>query len=104
VVGSLGALQVDEGTREESRDILSIGLHITSAYRGRKIGSKMIEYADTWAREHGYKRITASIFTTNQRSLALFTHAGFVQESIKEKKIRIGSSYIDEALMAKALT
>ncbi|KKK79702.1 hypothetical protein LCGC14_2830860, partial [marine sediment metagenome] len=103
VVGTLGVVQYFGGQREELKHILALGLHISGPFRGKGIGTRMLEYADTWAREQGFKKITACIFTTNQRSLVLFEKMGYTQESLKRMQIRIGSSYIDEVCMAKVL-
>ncbi len=103
VVGALGLVQYFDGKREEMKHILALGLHISGPFRGKGIGSNMLLYADQWAREHGFKKITACIFTTNQRSLVLFEKAGYTQESLKRMQIRIGSSFIDEVCMAKVL-
>jgi len=103
VIGTLGVVQYFGGKREELRHILALGLHISGPFRGKGIGSRMLAYADQWARERGFKKITACIFTTNQRSLVLFEKAGYTQESLKRMQIRIGSSFIDEVCMAKVL-
>lgn len=103
VVGSLAALQADEGRRPETAHILTIGLHLKKTYRGIGIGSKMLLYTIEWAREHGFKKLEASIFTTNKRSIHLFTHVGFTEEGTKRNKFRIGSNYIDEVFVGKVL-
>ena len=103
VAGTLGVVQYFDGKREEMKHILALGLHISGFFRGKGIGTKMLEYADQWARARAFKKITACIFTTNQRSLVLFEKAGYAQESLKRMQIRIGSSFIDEVCMAKVL-
>ncbi|HET6516448.1 MAG TPA: GNAT family protein [Thermodesulfovibrionales bacterium] len=103
VVGSLAALQSDGGHRQQTAHILNIGLHLTKTYRGLGIGSEMLRYTVKWAVEHRFKKLEASIFTTNKRSLNLFGRAGFVEEATKRKQFRIGTDYIDEVIMAMFL-
>ncbi|HTR44901.1 MAG TPA: GNAT family N-acetyltransferase [Thermodesulfovibrionales bacterium] len=103
IVGSLAALQADGGHRPETAHVLNIGLHLAESFRGLGIGSRMVQYAIEWAREHGFKKMEASIFTTNKRSLNLFRKAGFTEECMKLKKFRIGRDYIDEACVGKWL-
>ena len=103
VIGTLGMVQYFDGKREELKHILALGLHISGPFRGKGIGTKMLSYADQWALQRGFKKITACIFTTNQRSLVLFEKAGYARESLKRMQIRIGSSFIDEVCMAKVL-
>ena len=103
VIGALSGIQTGGGKRPETAHILNIGLHISPAYRGLGIGSQMLNYATGWARERGFKKLEADIFTTNKRSLHLFTRAGFVEEGTRQKRIRIGKQYIDEVLVGKIL-
>ena len=103
VIGTLAAFQANGGQRPETAHVLFIGLHLLEAYRGLGIGSQMLEYAMEWAIEHKFKKLEASIFTTNKRSLHVFTKAGFRQECTKLKKFRIGHDFIDEICMGKVL-
>jgi len=103
VVGSLAGLQADGGQRPQTAHILKIGLHLTDAYRGLGIGSEMLRYATEWSEEHGFKKMEASIFTTNKRSLHLFGRAGFEDECKKRKQFRVGNEFIDELCMGKLL-
>ncbi|MBF0557388.1 MAG: GNAT family N-acetyltransferase [Nitrospirae bacterium] len=103
VIGILEALQSDGGYRPETSHILGIGLHIKGEFRGFGIGLKMLQYAEEWAREQGFKKLEASVFTTNKRSLTLFRKAGFSQECTKVKRIRVGNEFIDEVCIGKWL-
>jgi RimJ/RimL family protein N-acetyltransferase len=103
VVGSLAALQADGGENPRTAHILKVGLHLAGAYRGLGIGSQMLRYMEKWANEHSFKKLEASIFTTNKRSLHLFSRAGFQEEGTRRKRFWIGNEYIDEVLMGKVL-
>lgn len=102
-IGALSAIQMDGGRRPETAHIVNIGIHISPEYRGLGIGSRMLDYAGEWAKGHGFKKLEANIFTTNRRSLHLFERAGFVEEGMRQKRIRIGQQYIDEVLIGKIL-
>ena len=103
VIGSLAALQADGGQIPQTAHIATVGLHLKEAYRGLGIGSRMLRYAVEWAQEHGFKKLVADIFTTNKRSLNLFRRAGFVEEGVKVKHVRMGKDYIDEVSLGKLL-
>ncbi|GBD98557.1 putative phosphinothricin acetyltransferase YwnH [bacterium BMS3Abin07] len=103
VIGCLAAIRADSGKRPQTAHILDIGIHILENYRGLGIGSRMLEYTIDWAQERGFKKLAACIFTTNKRSLHLFRKAGFTEECISQKHIRIGHEYIDEMCMVKFL-
>lgn len=103
VVGSLAALQADGGDNPQTAHILKIGLHLREAYRGLGIGSQMLQYTADWARERRFKKLEASIFTTNKRSLHLFSRAGFQEEGTRRKRFWVGNEYIDEVLLGKVM-
>lgn len=103
VVGALSGIQMDCGRSQQTAHILNIGLHIIPEYRGLGIGSRMLDYAIDWAKERKFKKLEANIFTTNKRSLHLFDRAGFIEEGMRHKRIRIGNQYIDEVLVGKIL-
>jgi RimJ/RimL family protein N-acetyltransferase len=104
VVGCLAALQADAGRWESTAHILHVGLHLKESYRGIGIGSEMLAYAEAWARERGFRKLEASIFTGNKRSLRLFNRAGFAEEGIRKIRVRVDKNYLDEVLVGKILT
>ena len=103
VVGCLAALQADAGRRPETDHIAYVGLHLREAFRGLGIGARLLDYAIAWASEKGFKKLEANIFTTNKRSLGMFTKAGFVEEGVRKNRIQVGRELIDEVLMGKLL-
>jgi L-amino acid N-acyltransferase YncA len=103
VVGCLAALQADAGKRPETSHILHVGLHLLEAFRGLGIGRTLLDYSIEWAREAGFKKLEANIFTTNKRSLSMFQKAGFQEEGVRQNRIRIGTDFINEVLMGKIL-
>ena len=103
VVGCLAALQADAGMRPETSHILHVGLHLREPFRGLGIGRNLLDYSIEWAGESGYKKLEANIFTTNKRSLSLFKKAGFLEEGVRQNRIRMGAEYISEVLMGKLL-
>ncbi len=102
-VGCLAALQADAGMRPETNHIVHVGLHIRESFRGLGIGPKLLDYSIEWAREKEFKKLEANIFTTNKRSLSMFKKAGFVEEGVRQNRIRMGSDFISEVLMGKIL-
>jgi RimJ/RimL family protein N-acetyltransferase len=103
IVGCLAALQADAGRWESTAHILHVGLHLKESHRGLGIGSEMLAYAEAWARERGFKKLEASIFTGNKRSLRLFDRAGFAEEGIRKLRVRVDNKYLDEVLVGKIL-
>lgn len=103
VIGCLAGLQADDGKREETAGILHLGLHLREEFRGKGIGTQMLAYAIDWAKERGFKKIQATIFTPHSRSIKLFSNAGFTEEGVRKHKIMMGSEYVDKVIMTKGL-
>lgn len=82
---------------------LAAGVHIVRDWRGRGIGSALLRYAVRWAKEHGYQRLEADIFTTNARSLHVFEKAGFREDACRRRSVQIGVQQISEVILAKTL-
>ena len=82
---------------------LSVGIHLDRAWRSHGIGSAMLRYAVRWAKEHGYRRLEADIFTTNERSLHLFDKAGFREDACRRRSVQVGVQKISEVILAKSL-
>ena len=103
ITGILEAIQSDGGQRPETAHALNIGLHLKEEFRGFGIGSSMLQYTEEWAREHEFRQLETSVFTTNKRSLNLFRKAGFLNECTKVKRIRVGNEFVDEVSICKWL-
>jgi len=82
---------------------LSVGVHIVREWRGHGIGSTMLRYAMRWARERDYHRLEADIFTTNERSLHLFSKSGFREDACRRRSVQVGVQQISEIILAKSL-
>ena len=82
---------------------LAVGVHLVRDWRGRGIGSAMLRYALRWAAAHGFRRVAADIFTTNERSLHLFRKAGFREEACRRRAVRVGAGAISEVVLVRNL-
>ncbi len=76
IVGGIGVFQDRGGRSPKTRHLCSVGLHLIRDYRGQGIGTRLLELAVEWARQRGYLKMDASIFSTNTASLALFRKLG----------------------------
>jgi RimJ/RimL family protein N-acetyltransferase len=103
VIGCLAGLQADDGKREETAGTLNLGLHLREEFRGKGIGTQMLAYAIDWARERGFKKIEATIFTPNSHSIKLFSNAGFTEEGPRNHRVMMGHEYVDKVVMTKSL-
>jgi GNAT superfamily N-acetyltransferase len=56
---------------------------VLPALDGCGVGSALIAYAESWAREHGFRLLTLNVFTANRRARNLYTKLGFQEEWIR---------------------
>ncbi len=80
-----------------------IGMALIKEFRNQGIGSELLNYAINWAKFVGLKKLTASIFASNERALNLFEKFSFIQEGRKVKQFFVDGGYIDEILYARFL-
>ena len=56
-------------------------LAVTRDAEGRGVGRALMERAERWARERGYRRITLNVFDSNHRARALYERTGYAPET-----------------------
>jgi putative acetyltransferase len=91
--GTLVAIAVDEvvGSRhvEQSRfGFGEIGMMVARDWRGRGVGSALVEAAIECGRENGLRTLTLSVFPHNEAAIRLYRKFGFAEEGRREKQIR----------------
>lgn len=91
------------GFGHKDSHVADIGLSILKPYREIGLGKDILGYVIELAECIGYEKLTASILSTNQRSVNLFERLGFFKEGVRVKQFRIRNRYIDEILMGKFL-
>jgi RimJ/RimL family protein N-acetyltransferase len=65
-----------------------IGMMVARDWRGRGVGSALVDAAIEWARERGLHKLALSVFPHNDAAIALYRKFGFVEEGRLEKQIR----------------
>ena len=65
-----------------------IGMAIAREWRGRGVGSALMEAAIEWARERGLHKLSLGVFAHNAAGLALYRKYGFVEEGRRIKHYR----------------
>jgi RimJ/RimL family protein N-acetyltransferase len=61
---------------------------VARAWRGRGVGTALLEAAIDWARRAGLHKLTLSVFPHNETAIALYRKFGFVEEGRRPKQIR----------------
>lgn len=55
---------------------------LAPAAQGQGVGRRLMEEAERWARDSGYRSITLNVFAANGRALALYQRLGYAAETI----------------------
>jgi ribosomal protein S18 acetylase RimI-like enzyme len=56
--------------------VIAVALEV----EGHGVGAALMAYAEAWARQRGYTRITLSVFESNRRAQRLYERFGYVVE------------------------
>jgi RimJ/RimL family protein N-acetyltransferase len=81
LIGHLFVLRSGHGFGE-------IGMHVARDWRGRGVGTALMEAAIAWAREQGLHKLSLSVFVHNEAAIALYRKLGFVEEGRRVKHYR----------------
>ena len=92
------------GRRRGNRHSGMIGISLHPNYRDRGLGTRMMRYIITWARETGIiTRLELEVFTNNARAIHLYEKLGFVLEGIRRNAFIKEGKYRDNMMMALLL-
>jgi RimJ/RimL family protein N-acetyltransferase len=75
-----------------------IGMMVAQDWRGRGVGSALLEAAMHWARERGLHKLSLSVFPHNAAALALYRKFGFVEEGRRVKHYRRANGEIWDSI------
>ena len=78
---------------------LNIGVH--KGFWEQGIGTQLLEKLITWARQSGtVEKIELNVRASNTRAIALYKKLGFYVEGRLKNRVKAGTQYIDDILMA----
>jgi RimJ/RimL family protein N-acetyltransferase len=75
-----------------------LGMTVARPWRGRGVGTALMEAAIGWAREQGLHKISLSVFPHNAAAIALYRKFGFVEEGRRVKQYRRASGELWDSL------
>ena len=88
---------------KRAKHVAGLGMLLLEEYRGLGIGSGLMEAALSWAPEHGFVKISLSVFSNNEAAIRLYQKFGFLEEGRLKQQFKIMDEYVDEVLMGKWL-
>jgi L-amino acid N-acyltransferase YncA len=65
-----------------------IGMLVDAGWRGRGVGSGLLQAAIEWSRAEGLHKLCLEVFPTNAPALALYRKCGFVEEGRRVEQYR----------------
>jgi RimJ/RimL family protein N-acetyltransferase len=65
-----------------------LGMLVALPWRGRGVGTALMEAALAWAREQGLHKLSLSVFPHNTAGIALYRKFGFIEEGRRIKQYR----------------
>ncbi len=80
---------------------LTVG--VLEEYRGRGIGSHLLERGLEWASKQGLERIYNSVPATNETAIAFLKNRGWGEEARRKDHYKMDGEYVDEVMMATEL-
>ncbi|WP_299497166.1 GNAT family N-acetyltransferase [uncultured Shewanella sp.] len=99
VVGQL-ALQVMD--RPRRKHVATLGMGVSSAHRGKGVGSQLlsaaIDLADNWL---NIRRVELEVYKSNEAAICLYQKHGFVEEGLMRDYAFTHGEYVDALMMAR---
>lgn len=81
-----------------------IGMLVEGGWRGRGVGSALVQAAIDWARGQRLHKLCLEVFAHNTAAIALYRKSGFVEEGRRAKQYRRASGELwDSIVMGLAL-
>ena len=75
-----------------------IGMAILREWRGRGVGSALLEAAVEWAHDQGLHKLSLGVFPHNAAAIALYRKYGFVEEGRRIKQYRRASGELWDSI------
>jgi L-amino acid N-acyltransferase YncA len=97
--GSLNAFN----PREAYRFVAEFSVYVERAWRGKGVGSLLLERLIELARQHGFHKMVLSAFPTNASGVALYEKFGFRTVGIYREQGRLDGQWVDTVVMEKLL-
>jgi RimJ/RimL family protein N-acetyltransferase len=65
-----------------------IGMFVVTDWRGRGVGTRLVEAAIAWAKARPLHKLTLSVFPHNAAAIGLYRKFGFVEEGLHPNHMR----------------
>jgi L-amino acid N-acyltransferase YncA len=109
--GSIGSVPTITGwgslnvfnPREAYRFVADFSVYVERGWRGKGVGSRLLERLIELANEHGFHKMVLSAFPTNTSGVALYEKFGFQTVGIYREQGLLDGHWVDTVVMEKLL-
>jgi L-amino acid N-acyltransferase YncA len=91
------------GEREVYAGVGEASFYVTGRARGRGLGRRLLQELERRARELGYWKLIALLFTENEASAALLRRCGWREVGVHERHARLDGEWRDVLLAERLL-
>lgn len=100
----VGVLTLSGGTRKAFRHSANLGMSVAADWRGKGVGSALMQAAIDWARSTGVlRRIELCVLTRNTAAIHLYQKFGFEVEGCRRQALYLEGEYHDDLWMGLLL-
>ena len=78
-------------------------ISVRGSYRGKGVGTALMEHAEQYAKGRGMRRIELEVFGQNVNAIALYAKREYVVEGVKKGAVYNLGAYDDIIIMTKQL-
>jgi putative acetyltransferase len=96
----VGRLSLARDNHPASAHVADLGLMVAKDYRGRGVGSALLEQAAEWAREAGVRKLELHVFPWNEPAIKLYEKHGYEREGFRKGHYQRAGEDVDAILMA----
>lgn len=91
----------DNPLRPGFQHVGTLGMGLDEAYRGKGLGTRMMQACFDWSGRIGLERIDLQVYASNTGAIALYRKFGFVTEGTRIRARKLDNHYDDIVLMAR---
>lgn len=96
----VGWLHVDAAELPAVSHTAELTVGVANGHRRAGIGSTLLEYANGWAADAGYRKLYQHVPATNDAAIAFLEENGWEREGVHEEQYRIDGAFVDELMLA----
>ncbi|MFC7072331.1 GNAT family N-acetyltransferase [Halovenus rubra] len=100
VVGWVHLKHVD---LDKLRHTAQLTVGVLDQYRGKGIGSHLLERGLNWAAQQEFEKIENALPATNEQAIEFLKSRDFEVDAVREDHYKLNGEYVDEVMMMKQL-